>query len=89
MRNYFFVWALRDGNYVSVEEFLPGTGANCGCFCPECGKPVRSEEIVARPGWVNLTAVRNSAIHEIPGDEILQPGFRLVYGYERIKTFMN
>jgi hypothetical protein len=58
-------------------------------FASWCGKPVQSAEIAARPGWENLTAVRNKAIYEIPGDEILRPGFRLVYGYERIKTFMN
>jgi iron complex transport system substrate-binding protein len=50
-----------------------------------CGRAVRIPEIVARPGWKEIAAVKNKRIFEIPGAEILQPGFRLVDGYERIK----
>jgi hypothetical protein len=32
-----------------------------------------------------LTAVREKRIHEISGEDIPQPGLRLVHGYERIK----
>jgi iron complex transport system substrate-binding protein len=39
-----------------------------------CGKAVRKEKITARPGWQNVTAVRNGAIHEIKSAFILQPG---------------
>jgi iron complex transport system substrate-binding protein len=39
-----------------------------------CGKAVRKEKIAARPGWENVTAVRNGAIHEIKSAFILQPG---------------
>ncbi len=50
-----------------------------------CGRAVRIGEIVARPGWKGVAAVRDKRIFEVPGAEILQPGFRLVDGYERIK----
>ena len=53
-----------------------------------CGKPVQSSEIVLRPGWEKVTAVRQNRIHEIPGEDILQPGFRLVYGYETMKQLL-
>ena len=39
-----------------------------------CGKAVRKEKIASRPGWGNVTAVRNGAIHEIKSAFILQPG---------------
>jgi len=54
-----------------------------------CGKPVNSKAISARPGWSQTTAVRNNRIYEIPGQDILQPGFRLVYGHERLKEIMR
>ncbi len=53
-----------------------------------CGKPVMPAEIGARPGWSNLPAVRESRIYELPGEDILQPGFRLVYGYECLKRIV-
>jgi iron complex transport system substrate-binding protein len=53
-----------------------------------CGKPVRVEQIVSRPRWDSVAAVKNGRIHELPGDDILQPGFRLVFGYERIKQLL-
>lgn len=54
-----------------------------------CGKPLRADEIVARPGWDKIAAVRANRIHEIPGDDILQPGFRLVNGYESLKRILS
>lgn len=50
-----------------------------------CGRAVRVPEIVARPGWNAVAAVQKKRIYEIESSEILQPGFRLVEGYERIK----
>ena len=58
-------------------------------FASWCGKPFAPAEISARPGWSDLAAVRHGQIHEIPGEDILQPGFRLVYGYERIKKIIG
>lgn len=57
-------------------------------FASWCGKPVRADEIAARPGWNEIRAVRENRVYEIPGEDILQPGFRLVYGYERIKQLI-
>jgi iron complex transport system substrate-binding protein len=54
-----------------------------------CGKPVRTDTICARPGWAEVEAVRASRIYEIPGEDILQPGFRLVHGYERMKAIVR
>jgi iron complex transport system substrate-binding protein len=53
-----------------------------------CGKPVRAEEIASRPGWDGIAAIPANRIHEIPGDDILQPGFRLVHGYEKLKQLI-
>jgi len=39
-----------------------------------CGKPVRKERIVERPGWQDVPAVRNSQIYEVKSTYILQPG---------------
>lgn len=39
-----------------------------------CGKKVRPEKIVARPGWAAIPAVRNGRITEIKSPLILQPG---------------
>jgi iron complex transport system substrate-binding protein len=54
-----------------------------------CGRAVRIPEIVSRPGWKGVEAVQNKRIYEIHSSEILQPGFRLVEGYERIKDFLK
>ncbi len=37
-----FTVALKNGNYVSIDKFSPGIGERCGCICPECGEPLRS-----------------------------------------------
>jgi iron complex transport system substrate-binding protein len=50
-----------------------------------CGRAVRVAEIVSRPGWKEIAAVQKKRIYEMHSSEILQPGFRLVEGYERIK----
>jgi iron complex transport system substrate-binding protein len=39
-----------------------------------CGKKVRTDAIAARPGWAQISAVRNGHVYEIEGDCILQPG---------------
>jgi iron complex transport system substrate-binding protein len=54
-----------------------------------CGKPVQPAAISSRPGWTDITAVRHRRIYEIPGEDILQPGFRLVYGYQRLKEIIR
>ena len=38
------------------------------------GKKFRPEKVAARPGFAQLPAVRNGALHEIKSSLILQPG---------------
>ena len=58
-------------------------------FASWCGKPVDVSAIASRPGWAEMAAVRSGRIYEIPGADILQPGFRLVHGYERLKKIIR
>jgi iron complex transport system substrate-binding protein len=39
-----------------------------------CGKKFRPEKVAARPGWAEVPAVRDGALHEIKSPLILQPG---------------
>ncbi len=39
-----------------------------------CGKAVRKSAIVSRPGWADVTAVRDGSVFEIKSTYILQPG---------------
>ena len=39
-----------------------------------CGKKFRAEKVRARPGFAQLPAIRNGALHEIKSSLILQPG---------------
>ena len=39
-----------------------------------CGKAVKRDEIEARAGWSEVTAIGNGAIHEVDSTIILQPG---------------
>ena len=53
-----------------------------------CGTPVDVSAIANRPGWDSIHAVNHDQIHEIPSDDILQPGFRLIQGFEQIQTII-
>jgi len=53
-----------------------------------CGRTVETDVIAKRRGWNEINAVSNGRIHEILSEDILQPGFRLVYGYERLKELI-
>jgi iron complex transport system substrate-binding protein len=39
-----------------------------------CGKKFRPERVAARPGWHDIPAVRDGALHEVKSPLILQPG---------------
>lgn len=54
-------------------------------FASWCGKPVDKSVFQSRPGWAEISAVRERRIYEIPGADILQPGFRLIQGFETMK----
>src|SRR6202035_318515 len=43
-------------------------------FASWCGMKVKLDAIQQRPGWDQITAVRNGHIYEIPSSSILQPG---------------
>jgi len=58
-------------------------------FASWCGRPVQTTEMASRAGWHGLAAVRDHRMYEIPGEDILQPGFRLVHGYERMKHHLG
>jgi iron complex transport system substrate-binding protein len=49
-----------------------------------CGKPVDSRQIVARPGWDRISAVKHGQLHEIDGADILAPGPSVMAGLRRI-----
>jgi iron complex transport system substrate-binding protein len=55
-----------------------------------CGKPVRAERILARPGWDTIAAVRNGRIHEVKSTSILQPGpAALTEGVEQLHRIIR
>ena len=39
-----------------------------------CGKKFRPEKVAARPGWQDVSAVKNGQVFEIKSADILQPG---------------
>ena len=39
-----------------------------------CGKKFRADKVAARPGWENVSAVKNQQLFEIKSADILQPG---------------
>lgn len=39
-----------------------------------CGKKFRPEQVMARPGWAEIPAIKNGCVHEIKSADILQPG---------------
>ncbi|UYN95628.1 MAG: ABC transporter substrate-binding protein [Enhydrobacter sp.] len=47
------------------------------------------EELIARPGWSDLTAVRNGRVHAVPRPELLIPGPRTFDGIERLATLLH
>jgi iron complex transport system substrate-binding protein len=58
-------------------------------FASWCGRPVRIGEIKNRTGWSELAAIENNQVFEVAAEDILQPGYRLVYGYEKIKQLID
>lgn len=53
-----------------------------------CGQPVDWDLVLERSGWSELPAIRAGRMHEIPSDDILQPGWQLVAGYEMLKRLL-
>jgi len=55
-----------------------------------CGKKFRPEKVAARPGWENVSAVKNRQMFEIKSAEILQPGpAALTVGVAQLHRIIN
>ncbi|MBR4057529.1 MAG: ABC transporter substrate-binding protein [Oscillospiraceae bacterium] len=50
--------------------------------------PTPTEEILARDGWENVTAVQNEAVLNLQNDELTRPGPRLVDGARALYDFV-
>jgi len=54
-----------------------------------CGNPFLPDKVAARPEWSSLPAIQHDEIYEIRAADILQPGFRLVFGYKKIIDILS
>lgn len=54
-----------------------------------CGKRFEKERMLARPGWDAITAVRAGAVHELPSDDVLQPGPSLLRGLASLERMIT
>ncbi|HEX3870822.1 MAG TPA: ABC transporter substrate-binding protein [Pirellulales bacterium] len=54
-----------------------------------CGKPVDWASIRKRPGFADLSAVRDGNLHTLSSDLILQPGPRVMEGARRIREIIS
>jgi len=55
-----------------------------------CGKPVRRERIIERPGWDRVSAIRHGHVYEIKSAYILQPGpASLTEGVRRLHHYIG
>ena len=50
--------------------------------------PTPEEEIMSRPGWENVTAVKNGDILNLPNNELSRPAPRLVEGAQMLYDFV-
>lgn len=50
--------------------------------------PTPTEEILARPGWENMAAVKNNAILNLQNNELTRPGPRLAEGADMMYDFV-
>ena len=66
----------RDPDYIVTVSMYYGEG------------PTPEEEICSRPGWENLTAVKNNAILNISNNELTRPGPRLADGAQQLYDFI-
>jgi iron complex transport system substrate-binding protein len=54
-----------------------------------CGKKVVPARIRSRPGWAEVSAVREGRIYEVKAPDILQPGPSLVQGLRQIHAIVG
>lgn len=53
-----------------------------------CGKKVDMQNILQRPGWDRIGAIKNNRIHEIKSAYLLQPGPAVLKGLEQIHALI-
>jgi len=51
--------------------------------------PTPEEEILSRPGWENITAVKNNRILNLQGEELSRPGPRIADGAQLLYDFVT
>ena len=66
----------RDPDYIVTVSMYYGEG------------PTPVEEILSRPGWDTLTAVKNGAVINLGNDELTRPGPRLADGAKQLYDFI-
>ncbi|QVL46351.1 MAG: cobalamin-binding protein [Methylophilaceae bacterium] len=55
-----------------------------------CGKKFKPTEIISRPGWHVMPAVKNKMVFEIKSADILQPGPSIfLHGLQQLQTIMQ
>ena len=67
----------RDPDYIVTITMYSGTG------------PTPEEEIAARSGWEDITAVKNGAILNLPNNELSRPAPRLADGARLMSEFIK
>jgi iron complex transport system substrate-binding protein len=54
-----------------------------------CGKPVDLEAIRRRPGWSEITAVREGRVHALPSGDLLSPGPSVIHGLRALHELVQ
>ncbi|HZV99219.1 MAG TPA: cobalamin-binding protein [Methylophilaceae bacterium] len=55
-----------------------------------CGKKFQPEQVISRPGWDTIPAVRNGFIYEIKSADILQPGpSAITHGLKQLQDIIQ
>jgi iron complex transport system substrate-binding protein len=55
-----------------------------------CGKKFQPEQVIARPGWNQMPAVREGMVFEIKSADILQPGPSVItHGLRQLQTILQ
>lgn len=51
--------------------------------------PLPSEEVLSRPAWQNIDAIKNKRVFDGDSDMLTRPGPRLLEGAQQLQTFME
>jgi iron complex transport system substrate-binding protein len=55
-----------------------------------CGKKFQPEQVMARHGWAEISAVKNGSLHEIKSADILQPGPSVItHGLKQLQAIIR